>query len=801
MGGLIMPNIIGIITCTYIAGIWFAADSSVSLPLLYSSIILVICSIAWRFYAQTKIVWPVACLFFCLGILRFIHDEARDSRDISNYIGETLTIEGDINNIPEITILDDGTSKVRYVLTISNGKRADKGAIPLIGAIYISVKQSQDIPIPRVGDAVRVTGEVRELHGYNNPAQYDSVGAAKRQGIGAGMSAQQQEIKKWEGKKSITYRQKLESWREEIINNMKRVMPKEHAAILGGMLFGGYQGIPKEIVADFVTTGIVHILSVSGSHIALVVGVITVLGTFLARRFSLPGSIVPLLSAGIVTFYAVFCGLTPPVLRSLIMGLIALLAVCFEREKDAGNGLLLTALGMLIYQPSLLYDLGFQLSFASTGGLVFLYTKTVQVMQAFSSPFPKLLAVTITAQLGVLPFVAWYFNSFSLSSFLSNIIIVPLIEGIVVLGLFGAIAGMVVGIVGNIVMVICSFLISVVVACNSWLASLPGATLYMPSIGMAGGILYYVLLAWVYGYKPKNMVSLTEVITRWPKESASLVLGITMLVFSYSLYPQPVAVHFIDVGQGDATLIITPHGRAVLIDTGGLLGATEFDIGERVVVPYLKHYGVLAIDYLFLTHGHRDHAGGAAAIAKALPVRNSIVAREKYTQAVSKLVRTNQNNCIIPVYEGQEIRLDGVWIKVIHGEGEEGLRQNNEVSSVVQIGYGKHSFLLTGDLTGQGEEAILASGKNIQSTVLKVGHHGAKSSTTSAFLQTVAPKYAVISVGKNNSFGHPHPETIQRLVNEDSKIYRTDQHGAIVFKTDGKKITVDTFIPSGREGV
>lgn len=796
-----MPNIIGIIICTYIAGIWFASDCSVYLPLLYSSVSLVICSIAWRLYAQKSIIWPVACLFFCLGILRFIHDETRDSRDISKYIGQNVTLEGDIKNIPEVTILEDGKNKVRYILAISSGKKSDKDPLPIVGAIYISVTQSQDMPVPRVGDAVRVTGEVRELYGYNNPAQYDSVGAAKRQGIGASMSTQKQEIKNWVGKKSLTYRQKLGNWREEILNNMKRVMPKEHAAILGGMLFGGYQGIPKDIVADFVTTGIVHILSVSGSHIALVVGVITVLGTFLARCFSLPGSIVPLLSAGIVTFYAVFCGLTPPVLRSLIMGLIALLAVCFEREKDAGNGLFLTALGMLIYQPSLLYDVSFQLSFASTGGLVFLYTKTVQAMHALPSPFSKLLAVTITAQLGVLPVVAWYFNSFSLSSFLSNIIIVPLIEGIVVLGLFGAVTGMVVGIVGNIVMVICSLLISIVITCNSWLASLPGATLYMPSIGIAGGSLYYILLAWVYGYKPKNMLSLTEVITRWPKESASVVLSITMLVFSYSLCPKPVAVHFIDVGQGDATLIITPHGRAVIIDTGGLVGATEFDIGERVVLPYLKHYGVLAIDYLFLTHGHQDHAGGAAAIAKALPVRNSIVAREKYTQAVSKLVRADKNNCIIPVYEGQEIRLDGVCIKVIHGEGEDGFRQNNEVSSVVQISYGKHSFLLTGDLTGQGEETILASGKNVQSTVLKVGHHGAKSSTTSAFLQAVTPEYAVISVGKNNSFGHPHPETIQRLVDENSKIYRTDQQGAIVFKTDGKKIIVDTFIPSGREGV
>jgi len=421
-------------------------------------------------------------------------------------------------------------------------------------------------------------------------------------------------------------------------------------------------------------------------------------------------------------------------------------------------------------------------------------------MRALPSPLPKLLAVTITAQLGVLPFISWYFNSFSLSSFLANLIIVPVIEGIVILGLLGSIVGMMVGVAGNIIMTICSLLISIVIECTACLASIPGAKLYMPAIGMIGGILYYVMVAWVYGYKPKNMLSLTQVLKKWPGQSAGFVLCMVLVILFYACYPKPVSVHFIDVGQGDATLIITPHGRAVLVDTGGAMGTTDFDIGERVVVPYLKHYGVLSIDYLFLTHGHQDHAGGAATIGKNLPVRNCMLAREGYTQAVSNLVHEAKGSHFIPVYEGQEMIIDDVLIRVIHAESEGRYQQKNEVSSVVQIGYGKHSFLLTGDLTDHGEEAILARDRNIKSTVLKVGHHGAKTSSTNSFLEAIAPEYAVISVGKSNSFGHPHSETLQRLWKQKSKIYRTDQQGAIVFTTDGKTLAVDTFITSSREG-
>lgn len=797
-----MTHIIPAITASFALGVWCASAYSWPLPFLYGSSMLLVLLISWQVYNHKAVTLAMTFFFFVIGMVCFLHEDRLSPTDVSRYAGQTMAVYGTICEIPQVTLLEEGKKRIRYLVEVKAGRILGRKKIPLTGFLPVSVRQESEKPGLVFGDEIQVTGEILLLHGYNNPAQYDTVAAAQRQGIRARMTCHENDIQliavtspKW------SWKQSMATWREKIINNMEHVMPDYHAAILSGMLFGGYGGIPRPIIADFSTTGIVHILSVSGSHIALVVGIITLLGNFVSGRFSLHPKIVPLFAVSMVTFYAIFCGLTPPVLRSLLMGVIALLAVCFEREKDASNALLLSALGMLIHQPALLYDLSFQLSFASTAGLVFLNEKTVALLTWLPTWLAKLFGVTLAAQLGVFPFIIWYFNSLSLSSLLANLIIVPVIEWIVILGLFGAMSGMVTLAVGNIIMIFCSLLIGMVVQGTSWLAALPGAKLYMPAGGIIWGVIYYLLLAWVYGYKPQNMVSLIGLIEKWPRNIGIFLIVLLSGIIVYNVYPRPVTVHFIDVGQGDSSLIITAHGRAILVDTGGIVGnITDFDIGERVVVPYLRHYGVLGIDYLFLTHGHEDHAGGAAAIARQLPIKNSMLPREDYSQAVSAFVHAAHESVIIPIYEKQQIEIDGVVIRVIYAPNGTKQDAGNEVSSVIQVRYGQASFLLTGDLEVKGEEAILASGQDIHSTVLKVGHHGARTSSSVSFLEQVAPEYAVISVGTNNRFGHPHRETIQRLTKEHSTIYRTDQQGAIVFTTDGQHVTVETFIKKDKSG-
>jgi competence protein ComEC len=654
----------------------------------------------------------------------------------------------------------------------------------------VSTRQDIDGRVALYGDKMTVTGTILLPRNYNNPGLIDTVTSLKRQGIRARMSVPAENIILQLTGHERLWQNRLAEWRQQIVTDMNKVMPSGDASILVGMLFGGYNGINHEVVANFAATGIIHILSVSGTHIVLVAAVILWLGTRLKIRYA----ITAIAAAFAIVFYAVFAGLTSPVVRSAVMGLVALAAVGLGREKDAPGALALSALGMLIYQPGLIYDISFQLSFGATAGLIFLYPQTYQLLAFLPRGLAGGVAVTVAAQLSVLPFLAWYFNSLSFSSLIANLVIVPIIELIVVLGLLGALVSVMLAGLGHIILVFCSLLIGLVVQLTAGLATIPGQ-MYLPPISIAGGVLYYLLLAWLYGYQPRGAPTMLETGRRWPRLSIGIVAMLLVIFIVYVGYPRPVYVHFIDVGQGDAALFTTPHGRAVLIDTGGTLGeSTSFDIGERVVVPYLKHYGVQEIDYLILTHGHQDHAGGAAGIAAAMPIKSIILAREEYTQAVQALLPAVHKQGLIPAYEGQTVILDGVTFSIVHAVGDNGPRSGNEVSSVVRMVFGKHSFLFTGDLEASGEAAIVADNRMLASTVLKVGHHGSKTSSTAEFLEKVAPEYAVISVGYNNRFGHPHPDTIQRLLDQRITVFRTDQQGAVVFTTNGNDLTVDTFI-------
>jgi competence protein ComEC len=548
-------------------------------------------------------------------------------------------------------------------------------------------------------------------------------------------------------------------------------------------MLGGYHGIKREVVKDFTATGLVHILSVSGAHIALVAGAILWLG----GRLRLKRELLALTAAGAVTAYALLAGLTPPVVRALIMGIIALAAVGLGREKDTPQALALAALLMLAHQPGLLYDVSFQLSFSATTGLVLLYRRTAERLGFLPKWLAGALAATIAAQLGALPFMAWYFNAISLSSLLAGILIIPFVEIILIAGILAGIAGLAAPLLGKLLLVLCAQLIGVAVSLTAVLAALPGSLIHMPAMGVATGVIYYLMIAWIYGYSPAGLPGPAAVARRWPQVAVGALALITVATAALSWTPRPVQVHFIDVGQGDATLITTPYGRSVLIDTGGSGQQAEYDIGERVVVPYLKHYGITAVDYLVLTHGHADHAGGAAGVASALPVKNIILPPDEVTPAIQALRRAAAGQPVALAYTGQTFNLDGVAFSMLHTGGTD----REETSGVVRVDYGRHSFLITGDLGSGGEQLLLAR-RLAPGSVLKVAHHGSKHSTTKDFLKVYSPDFAVISAGYNNRFGHPHSETLIRLAERNIQVYRTDRHGAIVFSTDGDTLAVKT---------
>ncbi|MGI6092516.1 MAG: DNA internalization-related competence protein ComEC/Rec2 [Veillonellaceae bacterium] len=731
----------------------------------------------------------MAALCIVSGLIHALHVSQVPLSDISHLAGQRLTVVGIVSDIPQVLPISQDNVKVRYIINARAAITEQGEEVPVTGGVLININQRISQQILPYGTETVAAGKLTLPHSYGNPGMIDTSAALKRQGITARLSAADGMIRFSDDNSKRHWQNTLSDWRENITKRMEKAMPPETAAILAGTLFGGYAGIPKEVIASFATTGIIHILSVSGTHIALVAAVIFWFGSLFRIR---PG-IISAWAAFSIVIYALISGCTPPVVRSAIMGIIGLAAVGLGREKDAPTALMIAAFLMLLYQPGLIYDISFQLSFSAAAGLIFLYPKTVAYLKLLPAWLAKPFAVTLAAQLGVVPFIAWYFKSFSLSSFIANLIAIPIIEAAVILGLFTSILGAMLA-PANILWYSCSFLINLVVVIIEKLATLPGASIYLPPIGLEAGIAYYCLVAWLYGYRPIWIPSLSDVYSKWFKASTVFSIIITVAFAVYINYPRQFAVHFIDVGQGDAALIITPHRRSILIDSGGTLGeATDFDVGERVVLPYLKHYGILDIDYLILTHGHQDHAGGASAVVSGIPVKNIMIAREEFTPALKKLINATPDAVFIPIYQDQQIMLDGTRVSIILDGIRDQAKSNNESSAVIKVTYGSHSFLFTGDLEAKGEQEILIKKLPVRCSVLKVGHHGSKTSSTPEFLAAVQPQYAVISVGYNNRFGHPHPDVIKRLTERNIETYRTDQHGAIIFQSDGENLHIETF--------
>ena len=280
-----------------------------------------------------------------------------------------------------------------------------------------------------------------------------------------------------------------------------------------------------------------------------------------------------------------------------------------------------------------------------------------------------------------------------------------------------------------------------------------------------------------------------------------LLLATCWGVYVYRVKQPEVAVHFIDVGQGDAALLITPHGKAVMFDTGGTRG-NVFDVGEKIDLPYLRHYGIRELSAIFLTHAHEDHAAGAGSLLRALPVERVFTAgegRAVYEKSLSLSADENLSEKLTVANEGQTVTIDGVTITTVYAPTVTTSEAGNEASNVYRISYGNFSVLITGDIEAAGEEELVAAGKIAPCSVLKMAHHGSRTSNTEEFLRAAAPQAIIFCVGRDNSFGHPHAEVLARVKESGTKIYRTDEDGAVIFTSDGRTMRTETFYGSGRK--
>ena len=704
------------------------------------------------------IICPI--IFFALGGLRFSAVDTVPPNDVSKFAGQSIQISGVVREEPQIKTLSNRLIQMRFVVDVQ-GKMS--------GGVILTYypKNGDELPAARIGDKISAQGNLKLLTNYNNPGQIDGVTRMKANGITARMSAGKQgiEVEAVDGGLWTKFLRLVAAIRQHYLESMAGVMSQEDAAAIFAMLFGGYAGLNPELVEDFQTTGIVHILSVSGSHMSM----LAMATAWLCLLLKFPRGLTFAVGLFIIGTYAILSGLLPQVLRSATMGILIFFAKTLDSEAEGARLLTLTALAMLINQPLLLFDVSFQLSFTATAGLMYLSEDLRNAMERLPKFFAEPASMTIAAQIASLPVIVWYFNQISLSSVLANVFVMPLLEVVIVGGLLGGIIAAVIPIAGRIFFAGEALIFGAGAELNRVFANLPFSAVQVPTLGLWAGFFYYIAL-----------------IFRRP----TILLMIIILLAINLFKAGDVEVSFVDVGQGDCAVVITPHGKCLIFDTGGVR-EHMFDVGGRVVVPYLKHENIRAVDKIFLTHVHEDHAGGAGAVIKKLPVSEIITAGEPKSEYAA--VFGIAEEYLPPLragHAGEIFSVDGVQVEILFAPN---VGTGNEISNVYRVRYGDVTFLITGDLVKEIEEQILRAGVDVSATVLKVGHHGSATSSSEEFLRAVKPKCSVICVGYGNNFGHPRAEVLERLKNLPTKIYRTDRDGLIKFKTDGKSLRVETF--------
>ncbi|MDR3348188.1 MAG: DNA internalization-related competence protein ComEC/Rec2 [Acidaminococcales bacterium] len=650
------------------------------------------------------------------------------------------------------------------------------------GNLRITLRRVPEGARLKAGDIVSIGGEIRPLSGFANPGGIDTVAYERRRDVYGRVSADYEDIAVAENETSLAAR--AEGWLGGLKDAAGKILPPSDRAIIFGMLFGGQEGIDGEIIQDFSTTGLIHILSVSGAHVAMIAGFV---GWLLGRCRLNRKKAAPFVIAAI-WFYALLSSFSIPVIRSAAMGTAVLVGRLFGRKADSGAILAFVLLLSLIYEPRWIFSISLQLSFLAAAGIIYIYPPLKAKLDVLPEMPAAALALTLSAQIATLPFLANYFYQISLVAFLANILILPLLEGCLVAAFFALPFLYILPPVGSLVFIAAGLLLGIALRLAEFIAAFPFAALSVPYLPPLLWSCYYLALLSAFDWLPGGFTKRGRLII-----CGGALCAVLIGFLWRSDTGGRLAVHFMDVGQGDAALVITPRKRAILIDAGGRGFSGGYDAGERVVLPYLKYYGLKELQLLILSHGHDDHAGGAAAVAKSLPVREIWLPAGQVSDDVERLLKNSAHSKKVVMAEGTATIIDDAKIKVIYAPDSlyAARKKTAETSAVIKLSYQGRDFLFTGDITAATEREIAPLAGQI--SVLKVAHHGSGASSDPLFIGTLNPELSVISVGGGNRYGHPSYETLERLSRQGCATLRTDFNGAVLVEVTNGALKWHTY--------
>ena len=697
-----------------------------------------------------KIIVILICLIISIGYVSILENKYSKISDMP--IKEMVTITSDIQ--------EKEYKKVCTAKIVKSNKK-----------ILINIKMSQNIPSIKYGDSLYIEGEFKQPEEARNYKGYNYKQYLKTKKIIGTVELEKAKILK---SSNGSFIHNIQKYIKDTING---ILTDEEGNLLLAILLGDKDKLSEDIQESFKTSNLSHMLAVSGAHVSyIVLGLTYVLQNSIIGKKN--GKIVCII---FLLFFMAITNFTPSVTRACIMAILTLFSGIIYRKSDVYTNISVAALITLIFNPYSLLDLGFQLSYGGTIGII-IFIKRIQEKKSNSKVInyiKQMALVSVYANIIIIPIMMYHFNTVSLTFIISNIMASPILGIIVITGFLFIIASITVKPLTRLIAIFIKPILSILIKISQICSKLPFSSILVVTPYIFNVISYYAIILYCIKSKKNNKCKII----------ICLLIVLILINFIIYIFPQKLRIFFIDVGQGDSTLIITPDKKTVLIDGGG---SDSFDVGEKVLLPYLLDRRILKIDYVLISHFDTDHCGGILTIMEKVKVKNIIISEqaehsENYERF--KKLMINKKIRLIEVKKGDKIKIGRYSEFKILFPPSRLLSENplNNNSIVAQFNYNNFKMLFTGDIEKLAEQQILKTEKaEIRADILKVAHHGSKTSSIPEFIKAVRPKIALIGVGKNNTFGHPNQQTIKNLENIKCRIYRTDLQGEIIIKIDQK---------------
>ncbi len=565
--------------------------------------------------------------------------------------------------------------------------------------------------------------------------------------------------------------------RKYIKSKLREKLKKENSELAISLIVGDRSHISSEVEDNFKKANLMHMLAISGAHFSYVI----LIATFISNRLQHKrlGQLIQIIA---IIFFMNLTGNTASVVRAGIMSILLIGSSICKRQNDSLNNIAISAIIQIINNPYIIFDSGFMLSYSGVLGIILFYKKISEHIHF------KSIALTISANIFIIPIMIYNFHTISGSFIISNICASWLLGIIIILEFISLCIPI------KLLYMILDLLIMMLRKIAEICANIPFAQMYVPRYAIFFVIVIYIL---IFCRKLKCRKYVYSFLT--------IGVSILLIVNFTDVYQDRMRINFIDVGQGDSCLI-RYKGTNIMIDSGGSLSKNKdgksYDIGENVLNNYLLNRGITRLDYIMASHFDEDHSQGFVFLLKNMKVKNVIISEQYKTSSIYeqfKQICKKQNIQIIYVRSGDEIRIKDLAFKILHPKSKENQISENPLNNnaiVCMVKYKNRRILFTGDIEKVAENEMVKEYTNgLKADILKVGHHGSKTSTTKEFLDLINPSVALIGVGQNNKFGHPNEDVIKRLEEKNIQIYRTDEMGEISVVIDKNgKIKINTHI-------